>query len=210
MSLDLSILKQLNNILKNKGYYYKNFKSYLLPLKDKLPLEISQKIDNIITKENPETSELDDIVNDILLEIYSIKRGDYNRLKEPLVIKFSNFVKTLEQLKKIGIETAEDIIFHFPYKYDILSSSSNDRCVLTGTFEDSKIVKTKNGKKILEAVFKGDTGYFYGVWFNFNNRYPLLLLKKGKIIISMGNCRILMDYRQLYILNFCQLTNLER
>ncbi|ADR18905.1 ATP-dependent DNA helicase RecG [Calditerrivibrio nitroreducens] len=180
MSLDLSILKQLNNILKNKGYYYKNFKSYLLPLKDKLPLEISQKIDNIITKENPETSELDDIVNDILLEIYSIKRGDYNRLKEPLVIKFSNFVKTLEQLKKIGIETAEDIIFHFPYKYDILSSSSNDRCVLTGTFEDSKIVKTKNGKKILEAVFKGDTGYFYGVWFNFNNRYPLLLLKKGE------------------------------
>ncbi|MGC9062252.1 ATP-dependent DNA helicase RecG [Calditerrivibrio sp.] len=180
MNLDLTILKQLNNILKNKLYYYKNFKSYLLPLKDKLPDEISQKIDKILAKENPETSELDDVINDIILEIYSTKRGNYNRLKEPLIIKFSNFVKTLEQIKKIGIETAEDIIFHFPYKYDILSSSSDGKCVLTGTFEDSKIVKTKNGKKILEAVFKSDAGYFYGIWFNFNNRYPFLLLKKGE------------------------------
>ncbi|MGC8768311.1 ATP-dependent DNA helicase RecG [Calditerrivibrio sp.] len=180
MNLDLTILKQLNNILKNKLHYYKNFKSYLLPLKDKLPDEISQKIDKILAKENPETSELDDVINDIILEIYSTKRGNYNRLKEPLIIKFSNFVKTLEQIKKIGIETAEDIIFHFPYKYDILSSSSDGKCVLTGTFEDSKIVKTKNGKKILEAVFKSDAGYFYGIWFNFNNRYPFLLLKKGE------------------------------
>ncbi len=180
MNADISVLKQLYNIIKNRSSYYTNYTQYLLPLMDYLPTAIKNEINAIISKEKPSTLELDKILNDIFEEIYSGNKRDLHRLKEPLGIRFSNFSKTLQNLKKFGIETAEDVLFHFPYKYDVMASSDSDRSVLSGTLQEYKIVKTKNGKKILEAVFNSNKGYFYGVWFNFNNKYPMAVLKKGE------------------------------
>lgn len=180
MNADISVLKQLYNIIKNRSSFYANFKQHLLPLVEYMPPTIKNEISAIISKENPTTSELDKLLNDIFEEIYSSNKRDIHRLKEPLGIRFSSFSKTLLNLKKFGIETAEDILFYFPYKYDIISNSNSEKSVLSGTLQEHKIVKTKNGKKILEAVFHNSKGYFYGVWFNFNSRYPLALLKKGE------------------------------
>jgi len=210
MNVYINILKQLNNILKNKHSFYINYKSYFEPLKFYLSDSLKQKIDYIINKTDPLTSELDDIVNDILVEIYNIEKKKFSRLKEPLGIKFSSFNKSLQYLKKIGIETAEDLIFHFPYKYDILTDSNAEKSVLNGTLSDYKIIKTKYGKRIFEALFNGEKGYFYGIWFNFNNRYPIAILKKGEKYNLYGKIQVFNNLPSIIHPEFVNSTDLGK
>lgn len=84
-------------------------------------------------------------------------------------------------LSRLKINTIKDMIFAFPYRYEVLLPNSNndDKNILAGTFEGSTIIKTRNGKSLFKAVFKGEYGYFFCLWINFNHNYPSSILHTG-------------------------------
>lgn len=78
------------------------------------------------------------------------------------------------KLKKLGIETINDLLFHFPGRYedfskvvDISEARINQVCTVKG--EVSKIENTRTWKKrmlITEALVKDKTGTIRATWFN--------------------------------------------
>lgn len=84
-------------------------------------------------------------------------------------------------LSRLKINTIKDMIFAFPYRYEVLLPNSNneDKNILAGAFEGSTVIRTRNGKSLFKAVFKGEYGYFFCLWINFNNNYPSSILHTG-------------------------------
>lgn len=100
--------------------------------------------------------------------------------------------KYVTKLKKLGIFTLQDILFHFPRRYDdyskivpIADVFENENCTVIG-----KITKTKNffgfKKKIgiFEITIEDETGIIRAVWFN----QPFLAnsLKEGLHVAISG------------------------
>ncbi|ADD68197.1 ATP-dependent DNA helicase RecG [Denitrovibrio acetiphilus DSM 12809] len=88
--------------------------------------------------------------------------------------------KATESLKKQHIETVEDVLYNFPYRYEYIGESRSGKKALTGIFQTGAVVTTKNRKRIYKAVFSGDFGQFAAVWFRFSAGYPAGVLKEGK------------------------------
>lgn len=84
-------------------------------------------------------------------------------------------------LSRLKINTIKDMIFAFPYRYEVLLPNSNneDKNILAGAFEGSTVIRTRNGKSLFKAVFKGEYGYFFCLWINFNHNYPSSILHTG-------------------------------
>lgn len=77
------------------------------------------------------------------------------------------------RLKKLGIETAEDFIFHFPFRYQdysiiapITSVREEETVTIQGQVQEIKNVYTKYGKKIQKAKISDKTGLLDVVWYN--------------------------------------------
>jgi len=97
------------------------------------------------------TAELDNIIEQLISDIYKNQKPILaHKLKEPLTNYCNSSNKTIEYLKNFGIITVEDILYHFPYKYDELSLNGSDKSLLTGICEEYKIVNTKTRKRVLE------------------------------------------------------------
>lgn len=96
--------------------------------------------------------------------------------------------KSKSDFGRIKINTIRDIIYSFPYRYELLDSeSSSGKSLLTGSFENGQIIKTSKGKSMYRAIFKTHNGYFYCIWLNFNANYPTSLLHYGNIYNMYGN-----------------------
>lgn len=95
--------------------------------------------------------------------------------------------KSQAGFNRLKIYTIKDIIFSFPYRYEILIPDiPNEKTVLAGTFLNSGIVRTYKGKSIYKAVFKAHNGYFSCLWVNFSANYPSSLLHSGSIYYMYG------------------------
>ena len=77
------------------------------------------------------------------------------------------------RLKKLGIKTIEDLIFHFPFRYDDFSLISpifrvqpGETVTIFGNVEKIVNEYTKNGKKIQKATVVDNSGKIEAVWFN--------------------------------------------
>ena len=96
--------------------------------------------------------------------------------------------KSKTGFNRLKIYTIKDVIFSFPYRYEVLIPETlNEKIVLTGTYEYSGIVRTRKGKSIYKAVFKAHNGYFSCLWVNFNANYPSSLLQGGSLYYMYGN-----------------------
>lgn len=82
--------------------------------------------------------------------------------------------KFLPKLKKLGLKTARDLLWHFPYRYedwseivDIAALEPGDSKTVQGII---KKIETRNAWKrrmiITEAVIEDETGEVKAVWFN--------------------------------------------
>jgi len=78
-----------------------------------------------------------------------------------------------KRLEKLGIKTIEDLIFHFPFRYDDFSLISpisrlqiGETVTITGILEKITNAYTKNGKKIQKATLADNSGKIEAVWFN--------------------------------------------
>lgn len=103
--------------------------------------------------------------------------------------------KTLLKLKKIGIQTIEDFIFHYPFRYDIYKNISkisnlieNEKVVFLARVEliDSKrsYIKRANFTK---AILKDNSGKIEAVWFN--NKWVKDSLKQGELYYFIGETK---------------------
>lgn len=77
------------------------------------------------------------------------------------------------RLKRLGIETAEDLLHHFPFRYEdysivapIGSLQDGETVTIQGEVGEMKNVYTRHGKKIQKAKISDDTGTLEVVWYN--------------------------------------------
>lgn len=82
--------------------------------------------------------------------------------------------KNGETLKKLGLETLEDMLYFFPRRYDDYSQLKTinrleygEQVTVIGTIQSSNSRKVRNGKmNITEAVISDGTGNLRATWFN--------------------------------------------
>ncbi|HBB02987.1 MAG: ATP-dependent DNA helicase RecG, ATP-dependent DNA helicase RecG [Candidatus Peregrinibacteria bacterium GW2011_GWF2_38_29] len=103
--------------------------------------------------------------------------------------------KHLKLLEKLGIKTVEDFINYFPRDYTDASEVTklaylkiNQLTTFKGTIINIESSRTKNGKFIIKAVFKDDTGMIEIIWFN--QPYITRVLRKGSEIFISGKAKI--------------------
>ncbi len=77
------------------------------------------------------------------------------------------------RLKKLEIETVEDLLHHYPFRYDdfrLISQISQlqpgEMVTIQGEIIDCQNVYTKTGKKLQKAMVQDSSGQIEAVWFN--------------------------------------------
>jgi ATP-dependent DNA helicase RecG len=75
-----------------------------------------------------------------------------------------------KRLEKLEIKTVENLIYHFPFRYDDLSLISpinrGERVTIRGEVVSMKNEYTKSGKKIQKGVIADQSGEIETIWFN--------------------------------------------
>lgn len=110
-----------------------------------------------------------------------------------------------KRLKKLGIETVRDLLFHFPHRYEDFSNLVKVSEMKEGGIFSAKgwILKIKNWqtwkKKMIltEALFADESGTIKAVWFN--QPFIKKVLKKGDFICLAG--KLVRDEYGLYLSN---------
>ena len=96
-----------------------------------------------------------------------------------------------KRLERIGVETVEDLLFHFPRRYDDYSKSvpiaqirQNENVSVVGDVWEIKNKKSRRGITVTEAVIADDSGTLKAVWFN----QPFLIktLQQGDRVALAG------------------------
>jgi ATP-dependent DNA helicase RecG len=110
-----------------------------------------------------------------------------------------------KRLKKLGIETVEDLIFYFPFRHEDFSNlipisgvASDSTATIRGKIDLIANRRSWKKRKILtEALVSDDTGSIKAIWFN----QPFLtrVLKAGDKVFLSG--RIEYDYHSLQFVN---------
>ena len=110
-----------------------------------------------------------------------------------------------KKLRRLGIKTVEDALFHFPHRYEDFSNlisiknvKINEVCTIHG-----KILEIKNSKSwkkkmnITQAIVEDETGAIETIWF----RQPYLtkVLKKGDNVFLSG--RTVIGDNKIYLSN---------
>ena len=110
-----------------------------------------------------------------------------------------------KRLRKMGIKTVRDLLFHFPHRYDDFSNilpisqlKLNQTCSIQGKI--LKIENTRTWKKrmiLTQAIVEDDTGATKVVWFN--QPYLIKTLKEGDGVSLSG--KVLMRPEGTYLSN---------
>ncbi|MBU3918575.1 DNA helicase RecG, partial [Patescibacteria group bacterium] len=101
-----------------------------------------------------------------------------------------------KKLKKMGIQTAGDLLFHFPVRYidfsqikNIADLKINEPACVKGTIENIKNeISYRRRLFITKAVVKDDSGIIGVTWFN--QPYLANSLKKGDMVYLAGKITI--------------------
>ena len=181
------ILRLLSEIKDSGSAFYKEPEKYLKKI---INIETRQKslaglAASALENNNPSTAELDAILSELTMLAHSLTVKD--EMKPVKASELPGIGKKAEEaLKKQHIETVEDVLYNFPYRYEYIGESRSGKLAITGTFQSGAVVTTKNRKRIYKAVFIGDSGQFAAVWFRFSAGYPAGVLKEGKSYTLYG------------------------
>jgi ATP-dependent DNA helicase RecG len=110
-----------------------------------------------------------------------------------------------KKLKRLGIKTIQDLLFHFPHRYEDFSNiisiagiKLNENCSVWGKILEIKNNRTWKKKMILtKAVIQDSTGAVGAIWFN--QPYLLNVLKEGEIVALSG--KAVLGKNGLYLSN---------
>lgn len=99
------------------------------------------------------------------------------------------------KLKKIGVETIEDLLYHVPTRYEnfslqteILSTQSGEKVTIKGQVTDIKLIFTRTGKKLVKAWVSDGEGEVEITWFN--QTYLSKALPRGTWVSLSGKLEI--------------------
>lgn len=175
------ILKLLSEIKDAGGDFYRSPAKYLEKMKD-IETRRSDTLTGLVVSAlegEPASQELDAILAELSVLAQSGAVIEAFR-KIPASELPGIGKKASESLAKQHIETVEDVIYHFPYRYEYIGESRSGKKALTGVFQSGAVITTKNRKRLYRALFNGDFGQFAAVWFRYSAKYPSGVLKEGK------------------------------
>src|SRR3989344_9053282 len=112
-----------------------------------------------------------------------------------------------KKLKKFGIKTVQDILFHFPSRYDdfsdIITISEARQKLAKTVCVQGKIIKIKNNKTfnkwmdLTEAVLQDENAEIKVIWFN--QPYIIKTLKENDFVCLAG--KVSLGKEGLYLNN---------
>jgi ATP-dependent DNA helicase RecG len=95
------------------------------------------------------------------------------------------------RLKRLGIETVGDLLFHFPHRYDDYSSLKpinrleyGEETTVIGTIWETRTRKTRGGGVIVSSIIADASGTIEATWFN--QPYLARQLRSGRRIVLSG------------------------
>lgn len=155
-------------------------------------ISLALRCEEMLVTSAPKT-ELDAFLDD--LKIFLAENGgdilstiDEAKLNENISVLAGLGEKLASALEDFGRSTVKDVLFGIPMRYEVLSEELHEgRAVLSGKYQGSKIVRTRQGKQIFQAVFASKNGYFTGVWLHFNKQYPQAVLKEKEEYYLYGS-----------------------
>ena len=108
-----------------------------------------------------------------------------------------------KKLKKLGIKTVRDLLFHFPHRYEDFSNLKKisqarvgERVCIRGKISQIKNSRTWKKRMFLtQAVVKDETGTMKVVWFN--QPYLINVFKEGNFVSLVG--KVVSDEYGLYL-----------
>ena len=90
-----------------------------------------------------------------------------------------------KRLEKLNIKTVEDLLYHFPFRYEDYSLISpvnkvqpGETVTIKGTIVEIKNQYTRHGKKIQKAQVSDNSGQMEIIWFN--QPFLIKILKVGE------------------------------
>jgi ATP-dependent DNA helicase RecG len=112
---------------------------------------------------------------------------------------------TAQSLKKLGLETVQDLLFYFPFRYDDFSQSTpidkieaGQNVSISGTIEMIQNKRSaKQRRQLTEALISDESGMIKAIWFN----QPFITqnLKPGDLVSLAG--KTAESYGQLTIVS---------
>ncbi|MGB9724543.1 MAG: ATP-dependent DNA helicase RecG [Chloroflexia bacterium] len=97
----------------------------------------------------------------------------------------------LRGLKRLGLQTVRDLLYHFPRRYDDYTSLKPIHALMYGatetviaTVEEVEQRRTQSGRLLISARVRDETGSIEAVWFN--QPYLLKSLKPGMKVVLSG------------------------
>lgn len=129
-----------------------------------------------------------------------------NILKLPVdsIIGIGNKYKNL--LKKLNIETVQDLLYHFPFRYDDFSQKLkikdlrlNENVTITGYLTKPKNIISFRGKKLTIANLIDESGEVVLIWFN--QPYLEKTLKESKVYTVSGKVSTYKNKKCIYAPN---------
>lgn len=110
--------------------------------------------------------------------------------------------KTLEKLKRLNINSPQDLLHHFPNRYidfshsvKINSIAENTNVTITGKVIDFKNIYTRNGKNLQKATITDNTGKIDLIWFN--QPYLSQNIKAGDTLSFAGTVTIYLNKKTI-------------
>lgn len=99
--------------------------------------------------------------------------------------------KQVKILDRLGVHQIKDLLYHFPRRYDdysklksISSLKYGEEVTIAAYIVESRLVPTRRGRKVIEAVVSDTTGTLRLLWFN--QEFQLRYLKKGLLLTISG------------------------
>ena len=99
--------------------------------------------------------------------------------------------KYKNRLKKLGIETVEDLLYHIPFRYDDYSNIKkiseliyDEPATVIGQLTAIENVFTTHGKKLTKGILTDETGQILLIWFN--QHFITKTLKAGSWVSVSG------------------------
>ncbi len=133
-----------------------------------------------------------------------VQEKNYLALSRPVSVVKGIGDNFQRRLFSMGIETLEDIIYHFPRRYldrsNIIPISQvriGDEVTIVGKVRKVLEKRTSKNQHILQVTLFDGTGYLYGIWFN--QPFHADRLKVGAEVAFSGKAQY--RYNQLQIVN---------
>jgi ATP-dependent DNA helicase RecG len=111
--------------------------------------------------------------------------------------------KQARTLEKLGINKIKDLLYHFPRRYDDYSKLKSiaglrygEEVTVAAYVVESRLVPTRRGRKIIEAIVSDTTGTLRLLWFN--QEFQLRYLKKGLLLSISGKIEAYMGRPVMY------------